>query len=374
MSAHHPRLNRRNFLHGAVTAVAASLLPGETVAQQATPEPIANGSVARPLSEKEKVSRIASNSYPIRFLFKHRGNILAKEDTVAEMQKKYGSITMLDFPAYTAREFPGVTKMDTWTTLFGDFDDESMYRKTQTAAPDGTPREILDFDPASSSGRRWCDAMANMQVKTGVATHHISNNAVRNVGDLDVDKRKAGLADAKKWFDAAKILGAKSMRIDSGGPRVMPGANLTAGTWPTNNELMKYLTTATDAYKQMAEWGEAADVKVTIENHWGLTANPINVRYIIEEVNSPYCEASPDYCNWEHEGLLYHGLNDLAPYAHTTVHAKYWDRFDKPDVQRNTRIMLNNGFTGVFALEYEAGPWDGVEGAKYLYREVMAAL
>jgi len=67
---------------------------------------------------------------------------------------------------------------------------------------------------------------------------------------------------------------------------------------------------------------------------------------------SPYCEASPDYCNWEHEGLLYHGLNDLAPYAHTTVHAKYWDRFDKPDVQRNTRIMLNNGFTGVFALGY----------------------
>ena len=51
----------------------------------------------------------------------------------------------------------------------------------------------------------------------------------------------------------------------------MPGASLTAGTWPTNNELMKYLNTATDAYKQMAEWGEAVGVKVTIENHWGLT-------------------------------------------------------------------------------------------------------
>jgi hypothetical protein len=36
--------------------------------------------------------------------------------------------------------------------------------------------------------------------------------------------------------------------------------------------------------------------------------------------------------------------------------------------------MLNHGYTGVFALEYEDGPWDGVEGAKYLYREVMAAL
>jgi hypothetical protein len=64
----------------------------------------------------------------------------------------------------------------------------------------------------------------------------------------------------------------------------------------------------------------------------------------------------------------------LAPYAHTTVHAKYWDRWKDPDVQRNVRIMVNNNYEGIFALEYEDGPWDGVEGAKYLYREVMAAL
>jgi hypothetical protein len=36
--------------------------------------------------------------------------------------------------------------------------------------------------------------------------------------------------------------------------------------------------------------------------------------------------------------------------------------------------MLKHGYEGVFALEYEDGPWDGVEGSKYLYREVMAAL
>ncbi len=56
------------------------------------------------------------------------------------------------------------------------------------------------------------------------------------------------------------------------------------------------------------------------------------------------------------------------------MHAKYWDRWKDPDVQRNVRIMVNNNYEGIFALEYEDGPWDGVEGAKYLYREVMAAL
>jgi hypothetical protein len=124
----------------------------------------------------------------------------------------------------------------------------------------------------------------------------------------------------------------------------------------------------------MTEYGARLGVKVTLENHWGLTANPINIRIIVEEVNSPFCEASPDFCNWENKYLLYHGLQDLAPYAHTTVHAKFWDRFGEPDVQRNVRIMLNNNFTGVFALEYEAGPWDGVEGAKHLFQEVLAAM
>ena len=36
--------------------------------------------------------------------------------------------------------------------------------------------------------------------------------------------------------------------------------------------------------------------------------------------------------------------------------------------------MLAAGFKGTFALEYEAGPLNGIEGAKYLYKEVLAAL
>jgi hypothetical protein len=56
------------------------------------------------------------------------------------------------------------------------------------------------------------------------------------------------------------------------------------------------------------------------------------------------------------------------------VHAKYWDRWEKVDVRRCVRIMMDAGFEGKFALEYEDGPWDGMQGAKYLYDEVLAAL
>ena len=38
----------------------------------------------------------------------------------------------------------------------------------------------------------------------------------------------------------------------------------------------------------MADYGGKVGVKVTLENHWGLTANPTNIRIIVDEVNSPY--------------------------------------------------------------------------------------
>ena len=370
-------LDRRSFLRNAGTGLAATMLaPAMLDAQQqktATPEAITHAGVNRALTDKEKTARIASNSYPIRWIFKNRGNVGDKK-VVDSMKKKYGEITMLDFPAFTKKTFPGVTKMDMWSSLFGDAEDESQFEPMTIMGYNGQPRQITEFNPASTNGKKWLERMAAKQHAEGVYCHHISNNAPRDICELDEAKRVAGVAVAKKWLDGAAILGAKSMRVNSGGPRIAPTPQPNETSYPKNPELEKYMDQCILSFKEMAEHGAQVGVKVTLENHWGLTANPINIRTIIEEVNNPYCEASPDFCNWEHKYLLYHALNDLAPYAHTTCHAKYWDRWDKPDVQRNVRIMLNNGYIGVFALEYEDGPWDGIEGAKYLYGEVMAAL
>jgi len=46
----------------------------------------------------------------------------------------------------------------------------------------------------------------------------------------------------------------------------------------------------------------------------------------------------------------------------------------KAESQRCVRIMTAARFKGIFALEYEEGPWDGVEGSRYLLKEVLAAL
>jgi len=325
---------------------------------------------AAPLTEKEKLARIASNTWPLRYLFKARmGFGTAKSE---EMKKKYGEISLLDFPQFTKDTFPGVTHMDLFSGLFGDAGDDAMYVQVPLMTGVAT-RTTYEFDPSSAAGKRWLDKMAARISSAGTHCQHISNNAPRDICDLDAEKRRTGVQIAKKWIDGAKILGAKSMRVNSGGPRIAPCA-LATTDYPKNDELAKYLNNCIESFKEMADYGGKNGVRVTLENHWGLTANPINIRIIVDEVRHPYCEASPDFCNWEHEYLMYNGLKDLAPYAHTNVHAKYWNRWKDNDVRRSVKIMTDAGFKGTFALEYEDGPWDGVEGSKYLYKEVLAAL
>jgi sugar phosphate isomerase/epimerase len=294
------------------------------------------------------------------------------------MKERYGEITMLDFPQWTRDTFPGVTRMDLFSGLFGDVTDDSMFI---TAAQGGGGGG--GFDPMSPSGRKWLDALASKCVTTGTKVQHISNNApfgLADHGSPEADaRRKAGVAMAKRWLQGCAVLGVKSMRMNSTsalGPPIRPNAIPRSGDgYPRNLDIVPMLDAAIESYKEMADYGGELGIRVTIENHWGLAADPQNIRIIIDAVNHPYCEASPDFCNWEHEYMLVSGLQALAPYSHTNVHAKYWDRWgDKNDVQRAVRIMLAGGFKGTFALEYEAGPLNGVEGAKYLYQEVLAAL
>jgi sugar phosphate isomerase/epimerase len=366
-------LDRRDFLKtaGAGFTAYVAMPPARAEANLAV-APIgakADAQAGQPMSEKDKLLRIAACSYPIRSIFKTRG---PGNPQSQELKQKYGEITMLDFPQFTKDTFPGVTHMDIFSSLFGDFSDDSMF----TQRPGGGPGT---FDPSSASGQKWLDKLVAKMAATGVKCQHISNNAPTNLASPDDTLRRAGVEVGKKWLDGAAILGAKSVRMNSPqalGPSVRPNAvPRSSDGYPRNEEIIPLFAKAIESYKEMADYGGNLGIRVTFENHWGLAADPMNIRIMLDEINHPYCEASPDFCNWEHDYMLFHGLKALAPYAHTNVHAKYWDRWgDKNDVQRSTRIMLAGGFKGTFALEYEAGPLNGIEGAKYLFKEVMAAL
>lgn len=320
-------------------------------------------------TKEERLKQMASNSYAVNRLFKRRTYASRQErpETI-ELKKKYGEITLLDFPQFTIDTYPGVTAMDLWSSLFGDFTDDSMFTRTER---NGQTR-LGVFDPGSLSSKRYLDLLAGKIATTGIKAVHISNNAPRNIADEDEESRREGIRVAKLWLDASKQIGVQSMRVNTGGPRIIP-ASVIQGGYPQNLELGPYLKNAIESFKEMADYGEKVGVKVTIENHWGLAANPINIRIIINAVNSPYCEASPDFCNWEHEYMLYNGLEVLIPMAKSMCHAKRWTRFPDVDIARCVQVLNDAEYKGYISTEYEAGG-DPVAGTLKLLEDVVAAL
>jgi sugar phosphate isomerase/epimerase len=361
-------MDRRDFLKttGAGISAATTMLTTRETA------------LAQSAREKARLGRIAGCSWPIRSLFKTRPGRGGGRGGLSPMKQQYGEITMLDFPQFVKDTFPGVTKLDIFSGLFGDVADDSMFITAAEGGGGGA-----GFDPMSPSGRRWLDRLADTLARTGTTVQHVSNNApfgLADFGSPEADARRAaGVAMAKRWLEGCAVLGVTSMRMNSPqalGPPIRPNAiPRSSDGYPRNVEIVPLLDAAIESYKEMADFGGKLGIKVTFENHWGLAADPMNLRIMVDVIDHPYCSVTPDFCNWEHEYMLVSGLKALAPYSSSNVHAKYWDRWgDKNDVQRGVRIMLAGGFTGTFALEYEAGPLNGVEGAKYLYKEVLAAL
>lgn len=353
-------MERRDFLKSVGKGIALTTAAGAVLSAS-------NKAYARPIDER--IKQIASNSYAVNRLFKRRSRRSstrpmsdaqkARMQELEQFKQKYGEITMLDFPQWTKDTYPGVTKMDLWDPLFGDIDDESQFSNR-------------GFDPSLPSSKRYLDKLADKIVTTGVMAKHISNNAPRSICEEDEEARKEGIRVAKIWLDAAKQIGVQSMRVNTGGPRIAPSADTKEG-YSRNREIVPYLKRAIESFKEMADYGEKVGVKVTIENHWGIAAHPMNVRIIVNEVNSPYCETSPDFCNWEHEYMLYHGLEALIPLASSMVHAKRWTRYPDVDIARCTHILNNANYHGYISLEYEAGG-DVVEGTIKLMEDVVAAL
>jgi len=356
--------DRRNFLKtafiGTLGAAGLGLSLSESEAGKKKP---------KVRTRNERLKSMASNSFAVNQLFRRRQMQQRRENPVTtQLKEKYRELTLLDFPQFTKDTYPGVIAMDLWSSLFGDVTDDSMFVRIER----NNQVRIGEFDPSSVPARRYLDELVTKMVSTGVRATHISNNAPRNLADPNPELRQEGIRVAKIWLDASKQIGVKSMRVNTGGPQIIP-ASVVQGGYPRNEEIVPYLKSGIESFSELADYAEKTGVKLTIENHWGLAADPVNIIIILNEVNSPYCEASPDFSNWEHEYMLYHALGILITRATSMVHAKRWTRFPDVDIPRCVNILNNAGYKGFISVEYEGGG-DPVEGTLKLMNDVVDAL
>src|ERR1700733_12263222 len=135
----------------------------------------AGPAIAAPLTEKDKLARIASNTWPLRYLFKSRMGFGSGQKT-EEMKRKYGEITLLEFPQFTKDTFPGVTHMDLFSGLFGDPADDTMYVPVPLMTGVAT-RTTYEFDPSSAAGKHWLEKMAAKISAAGGVLRQLSQQA-----------------------------------------------------------------------------------------------------------------------------------------------------------------------------------------------------
>ena len=236
----------------------------------------------------------------------------------------------------------------------------------------------------SPSGRKWLDTAGQ---QAGEDRHegpaHLQQRADEpgGYGSPEEDaRRKAGVEMAKRWLEGCAVLGVKSMRMNSPqalGPehpaerdRARPGDG-----YPRNIDIVPLLDAAIESYKEMADYGGNLGIRVTFENHWGLAADPMNIRIMIDAVNHPVLRSVA--------GLLQLGARVHAvqrPQGARAVLAHQRAREVLGSLGRQERRAALDAhharrrLQGHVRARVRAGPLNGVEGAKYLYKEVLAAL
>ncbi|MCC6444100.1 MAG: sugar phosphate isomerase/epimerase [Armatimonadetes bacterium] len=162
-----------------------------------------------------------------------------------------------------------------------------------------------------------------------------------------------------KKMEAAAYLGARVVRMNLGGSG-NPQEDDTAG-----------VERVIAAFKEMLPAARRLKVKMTIENHGGVSRTADNILRIIRETDPRWVGSCLDFGNWP-DDTLYDECRKLAPYAyhtHAKAHSFKEDGEDsRLDFGRILRMLKAARYKNALSIEYEGGgdPVEGVRKTKEL--------
>ena len=183
----------------------------------------------------------------------------------------------------------------------------------------------------------------------GVYQHLIMCDGEGRLGDPDSTKRRQAVDNHRKWLEAAKTLGCRSIRVNAA----------SEGTFDEQQKL------AADGLRQLSELGDPLGLDVIVENHGGLSSDGRWLAGVMKMVNHPRCGTLPDFGNF-YEYDRYQGVADLMPFARA-VSAKSHE-FDEQgnesgkDYRRLMKIVTDAGYNGWVGIEYEGKTLSEHEG------------
>jgi len=164
------------------------------------------------------------------------------------------------------------------------------------------------------------------------------------------EARDANRSRAYRWLDVARRLGAKQVRIDSGGTLEMPDDEYNI---------------IREGYLDLIDRADKVGVQVLVENHWGPTNVPENVVKLLDGI--PGLGFLHDLHNWLPERRD-DGRRMLAHRSDAT-HVKTFafdETGDDPEERAREGIQLlhDAGYRGVWGVESVPRDGDEIEGAR----------
>lgn len=174
-----------------------------------------------------------------------------------------------------------------------------------------------------------------------------------NLAGGDENARKRQIQEDMEKMRAAAYLGAPVCRINLGG--VSRGEDEAVGT-----------ERVIAAFKEMLPLAKQLNLKITIENHGGVSGQADNILKIIKATDPKWVGSCLDFGNWP-DSVRYQECQKLAPYAYH-VHAKAY-RFDENgesvgvDFGRILSMLRAVKYNRAISIEFE-GAGDPIEGVK----------
>lgn len=244
----------------------------------------------------------------------------------------------------------GVTQLEPWNSHLAPL------KESDAAIQPGVDPENVQLSPKEIG---YLDQVKQAAEEVGLPFGCIAVDGA-HIYEPTPEARQANRARAYKWLAVTEQLGAKQIRIDSGGPEEMP------------DDVFEIVVAG---FEDLVARCQAKGIELLMENHWGASCVPENVVKIMETVDG--LGLLFDTNNWA-KGTQQKGWQMCAKYARN-VHIKTFS-FDAQgnepsvDIPGVMKLLLDAGYAGCWGVESVPKDGNEIEAAQKTIALIKRAL
>lgn len=256
---------------------------------------------------------------------------------------KSGKIDHLDFPSIARNDF-GIGAVEYVNGFFGG--KKMTYKE-------------------AAKNKTYLGELLKRSKDAGVVNHLLMVDVEGSLAIPKDDERLTAVDNHKKWIEAAKFLGCRTVRVNLHG----------------DGETAAKKTASVDSLSRLGEFAAPMNINVVVENHGSDSSKGSWLADIMKQVNKQNVGTLPDFGNFcithpwgttqngcDNAYDRYKGIEEMMPFA-KAVSAKSYDfnsDGEQPmiDYKRLLGIVKASGFKGYIGIEFEGNTQPEEEGIR----------